>query len=286
MRSHFGGCWLHDRHLYGVSFTDSIDEHTAALQVLVGLPERLRTRQCSHSLAALRETAKAIVHAEMRQGPDGTLVATGVIGVAKSVKDNVVEVYVRPGHPEVEARLRATYGAVIPSCRAPSRRLSRPHHLRRSRTLRGNGHDPAPVVPVAKKGHGCHNRPVPVEGHLLGERTWFFDTRGSVRRMGVSAHAGDSTMVFSLWQGDVCTGTFRLPASEAAGLISVLAYGMTETLSNQPPPSPDQPEPLRKVLAAVRSSAPGPAPGANGHPPSFAQVSVALRASACVRPRR
>jgi hypothetical protein len=67
--------------------------------------------------------------------------------------------------------------------------------------------------------------------------------------MGVSAHAGDSTMVFSLWQGDVCTGTFRLPASEAAGLISVLAYGMTETLSNQPPPNPDQPEPLRKVLA-------------------------------------
>jgi hypothetical protein len=84
---------------------------------------------------------------------------------------------------------------------------------------------------------------------LLGERTWFFDTRGSVRRMGVSAHAGDSTMVFSLWQGDVCTGTFRLPASEAPGLISVLAYGMTETLSNQPPPSPDQPEPLRTVLA-------------------------------------
>jgi hypothetical protein len=67
--------------------------------------------------------------------------------------------------------------------------------------------------------------------------------------MGVSAHAGDSTMVFSLWQGDVCTGTFRLPASEAAGLISALAYGMTETLSDLPPPSPDQPEPLRKVLS-------------------------------------
>ena len=86
---------------------------------------------------------------------------------------------------------------------------------------------------------------------MLGERTWFFDTRGSVRRMGVSAHAGDSTMVFSLWQGDVCTGTFRLPASEAPGLISALAYGMTETLSNQPPsePRPDRPEPLRKVVA-------------------------------------
>jgi hypothetical protein len=111
--NHFGGCWLHDRHLYGVSFTDSIDEHTAALHALVGLPERLLTGQCSHSLAALRETAKAIVQAGMQQGRDGTLVVTGVVGVAKRVKDNVVEVYLRPGHPEVEARLRATYGAMI-----------------------------------------------------------------------------------------------------------------------------------------------------------------------------
>ena len=67
--------------------------------------------------------------------------------------------------------------------------------------------------------------------------------------MGVSAHAGDSTMVFSLWQGDICTGTFRLPASEAPGLISALAYGMTEAFSDQPPPSPEQPESLRKALS-------------------------------------
>jgi hypothetical protein len=111
--NHFGGCWLHDRNLYRVSFTDSIDEHTAALQALVGLPERLRTTRCSHSLAALRDTAKAIVRAEMRQGPDGTLVVTGVVGVGKRVQDNVVEVYVRPGHPEVEAHMRATYGSIV-----------------------------------------------------------------------------------------------------------------------------------------------------------------------------
>jgi hypothetical protein len=86
---------------------------------------------------------------------------------------------------------------------------------------------------------------------LLGERTWFFDTRSPVRRMGVSAHASDSTMVFSLWQGDVCTGTFRLPASEAPGLISALAYGMTEAMSDLPPPSPEHPESLRKVLSRV-----------------------------------
>jgi hypothetical protein len=67
--------------------------------------------------------------------------------------------------------------------------------------------------------------------------------------MGVSAHGTDSTMVISLWQGDQCTGTFRLPANEAARLISTLAYGMTETISDQGPPSNDGPEPLRKTLS-------------------------------------
>jgi hypothetical protein len=51
--------------------------------------------------------------------------------------------------------------------------------------------------------------------------------------MGVSAHAVDSTVVISLWQGDVCTGTFRLPAQDAGRLISTLAYGMAESIPRQ-----------------------------------------------------
>ena len=84
---------------------------------------------------------------------------------------------------------------------------------------------------MAEKRSGCHNPPVLGEGHLYGERVWFSDTRGSVRRMGISTHPVDSTIVISLWQGDVCTGTFRLPARDAAGVISTLAYGMTEAIS-------------------------------------------------------
>ncbi len=80
-----------------------------------------------------------------------------------------------------------------------------------------------------------------MEGHLYGERVWFFDTRGPVRRMGVSAHPVDSTMVISLWQGDVCTGTFRLPAQEAARLISTLAYGMADAIPVQGPGSGSAP---------------------------------------------
>jgi hypothetical protein len=52
--------------------------------------------------------------------------------------------------------------------------------------------------------------------------------------MGISTHPADSTIVISLWQGDACTGTFRIPAKDAARLISTLAYGMTEAIPSQP----------------------------------------------------
>jgi hypothetical protein len=67
---------------------------------------------------------------------------------------------------------------------------------------------------------------MPVEDHQYGDRAWFQDARGVVRRMGVSTHPADSTIVISLWQGERCTGTFHMPATDAAGLISTLAYGM------------------------------------------------------------
>jgi hypothetical protein len=73
-----------------------------------------------------------------------------------------------------------------------------------------------------------------VEGHLYGERVWFYDARGRVRRMGISTHAVDSTVVISLWQGDTCTGTFRMPAKDGARLISTLTYGMTEAIPDHP----------------------------------------------------
>jgi hypothetical protein len=69
-----------------------------------------------------------------------------------------------------------------------------------------------------------------VEGHLYGERVWFSDTRSPVRRMGISTHPVDSTIVISLWQGDICTGTFRLPARDAASVISTLAHGMAASV--------------------------------------------------------
>jgi len=65
--------------------------------------------------------------------------------------------------------------------------------------------------------------------------------------MGVSAHGVDSTMVISLWQGDICTGTFRMPANEAARLISALAYGMTRAISDQSTSDEEGPDSFRKM---------------------------------------
>jgi hypothetical protein len=90
-----------------------------------------------------------------------------------------------------------------------------------------------------------------VEGHLFGERVWFYDARGPVRRMGVSTHPTDSTIVISLWQGDICTGTFRMPAQNAAGLISTLAYGMTETIPGEPLGPETPPSPLGRVWSRL-----------------------------------
>ena len=68
------------------------------------------------------------------------------------------------------------------------------------------------------------------EGLLFGERVWFHDTRSPARRLGVSTHPYDSTVVLSFWQGNSCTGTFRLPVADAARLISTLAFGMSESI--------------------------------------------------------
>jgi hypothetical protein len=109
----YGGCWLQDRHRYGVAFTASTGDHQAALEELVRLPDRLRVVCCGYSLAELRDLQAAIARAELRTDDQGRLVTEGVIGLGVVVRDNLVQVLVLAGHPEVEARLRAAYGARV-----------------------------------------------------------------------------------------------------------------------------------------------------------------------------
>jgi hypothetical protein len=69
---------------------------------------------------------------------------------------------------------------------------------------------------------------------LSSERTWFFDPRSSLRRMGVASHPDQGVVVLSLWTGSTCTATFRLPMADAARLISSLADGLASSIPEAP----------------------------------------------------
>jgi hypothetical protein len=57
---------------------------------------------------------------------------------------------------------------------------------------------------------------------------WFADERGVERRLRVSWHADRQLFVLSLWQGDACTATFRLPLGQVPRLVGALLEGLGE----------------------------------------------------------
>ncbi len=61
--------------------------------------------------------------------------------------------------------------------------------------------------------------PLPREGEV------FFDVRGESRTMRLSWYADSSVAVFSIWQGNRCTSTFRLPFGDLARMVEALQAG-------------------------------------------------------------
>ncbi len=53
----------------------------------------------------------------------------------------------------------------------------------------------------------------------------FFDVRGSSRSMRLSWYADTGVAVFSIWQGGMCTGTFRLPIGDLSRMVDILQRG-------------------------------------------------------------
>lgn len=53
----------------------------------------------------------------------------------------------------------------------------------------------------------------------------FFDVRGEARSMRLSWYADSAIAVFSIWQGNRCTGTFRLPFGDLARMVETLQAG-------------------------------------------------------------
>jgi hypothetical protein len=63
---------------------------------------------------------------------------------------------------------------------------------------------------------------------LHGDRMWFTDPRSSSRRLAVTSHSEAGVVVLSLWNGDTCTGSFRLPMADAPALVAALGHALTE----------------------------------------------------------
>jgi hypothetical protein len=53
----------------------------------------------------------------------------------------------------------------------------------------------------------------------------FFDVRGDSRSMRLSWYADTDVAVFSIWQGGMCTGTFRLPMGDLSRMVEILQRG-------------------------------------------------------------
>jgi hypothetical protein len=53
----------------------------------------------------------------------------------------------------------------------------------------------------------------------------FFDVRGSSRSMRLSWYSDTGIAVFSIWQGGMCTGTFRLPIGDLPRMVEILEAG-------------------------------------------------------------
>jgi len=65
-------------------------------------------------------------------------------------------------------------------------------------------------------------RPIPVSGSI------HLDARGGDRALRVSWHHESGLVVLSLWHGNVCSGSFRLPVDEVPTLVESLRAGLDE----------------------------------------------------------
>jgi hypothetical protein len=71
-------------------------------------------------------------------------------------------------------------------------------------------------------------------------------------------------VVLSLWQGDHCTGTFRLPIADAPGLMHLLV----DTLAEAPwsPEPPGRPTTWQRLMGLLGRQRPPLAPVLKLHP--------------------
>src|SRR5260370_38428349 len=86
----------------------------------------------------------------------------------------------------------------------------------------------------------------------------FFDVRGSSRSMRLSWYADTGVAVFSIWQGGMCTGTFRLAIDDLPRIGEALQRGPG---GHAPGRDPAPPSPaLRDAPLDATADGPGLSP--------------------------
>src|SRR6266581_2365364 len=101
--------------------------------------------------------------------------------------------------------------------------------------------------PAGRRGRRPAANAIPLKWPLSGHRRWFgvtmgamsasdaaplprlgevfFDVRGNSRSMRLSWYADTGVAVLSIWQGGMCTGTFRVPIADLPRLVDALQRG-------------------------------------------------------------
>ncbi|MEV0613116.1 hypothetical protein AB0I81_07295 [Nonomuraea sp. NPDC050404] len=68
----------------------------------------------------------------------------------------------------------------------------------------------------------------------------FFDARGQERCLRVTWHEG--TLVLSLWRGEMCTASFRMPMEDVGRLLDTMDEGFAEATGEQPAVAEHEPQ--------------------------------------------
>src|SRR5258708_12920175 len=88
----------------------------------------------------------------------------------------------------------------------------------------------------------------------------FFDVRGSSRSMRLSWYADTGVAVFSIWQGGMCTGTFRLAIDDLPRMVETLQRGPGGQSPGRDPAPPTQAFADAPIDATVQRRALDPLP--------------------------
>src|SRR5258708_1555219 len=89
----------------------------------------------------------------------------------------------------------------------------------------------------------------------------FFDVRGSSRSMRLSWYADTGVAVFSIWQGGMCTGTFRLAIDDLPRMVETLQRGPGGQSPGRDPAPPTQAFGDARMGATVQGPGLEPLPG-------------------------